>query len=478
MSEASNFTGPWVPPACSSENWSNESALAVLFALAIGCLAHPRGSLTYSKSGRIWRLSPHLGFVEALNLISKAAFGAWRGYSLNIICVTLLAVRAGNSWTSTEYESFQEDWRKEQRQEKHRISNASEDLGQGDDNELIPPVGRSQTIEAEEGRANMDLHRRIPRVGGPHGKGDPKDLTEEVQEASPDAMFLAQLDETERYEKGFTFRVMAWIPMLLSAVKLCAVKGYGGIWSPKVCGWMFVVSWFVVELLTVVASRHQLSEDEREKALMLSQQWRKTWSLRAERQKTIEDALINPFLIFLCFLEVDGGFILGRITCTILLGFNAWPLVAQTAGSYFFPHLKYSLWLDSFLWQPDGNLFWRFCMIPVELSTLFGFVFCPFIFYALFYFGLVYLIISPWAFVLLNLLCAFLVLRRGIPASTLRVSTWWQAMKMEDMDCLVPGYLALLQAILTVLRCTRVLNDYASYDCSTTTKASWYDWTL
>jgi hypothetical protein len=51
-------------------------------------------------------------------------------------------------------------------------------------------------------------------------------------------------------------------------------------------------------------------------------------------------------------------------------------------------------------------------------------------------------------------------------------------MKMEDMDCLVTGYLALLQAILTVLRYTRVLNDYASYDCSTTTKASWYDWTL
>jgi hypothetical protein len=211
---------------------------------------------------------------------------------------------------------------------------------------------------------------------------------------------------------------------------------------------------------------------------MLSRQWRKTWSLRAERQKTIEDALSKPFLIFLCFSEVDGGFILGRIICTILLGFNAWPLVAQTAGPYFFLHWKYFFWVESFLWQPDWSLFWRFCMIPGELSILFGFVFCPFIFYALFYFGLLYLIISPWALILLNLLCAFLILRRGTSASTLRVPPWWQAMKMEDMGCLVTGYLALLQAILTVLQYTRVLNDYASYYCSTTAKASWYDWTL
>lgn len=236
MSEASNFTSTWVPPACNPENWSNESALAVLFALAIGCLAHPRGSLTYNKSCRIWRLFPHLGFVEALNLISQAIAGVCRRYSLNIICVTLLSVRAENSWTTTEYVAFQEDWRKEQRQENHRIANVSEGLGQGDDVELIPPVGRSQTIEAEEGRANIDLHRRITRVGGTLGRNDSKDLSEEAQEASPDAIFLAQLEETERYEKEFAFRVMAWIPILLSTVKLCAVKGYGGIWGPKVCG--------------------------------------------------------------------------------------------------------------------------------------------------------------------------------------------------------------------------------------------------
>ncbi len=324
----------------------------------------------------------------------------------------------------------------------------------------------------------MNLHRRSTRVARPHEKNDPKEVSEEAHKASLDTIFLAQLDETERYEKGFIFRVMAWIPMLLAAVKLSAVKGYGGIWGPKVCSLMFFSSWIVTELVTIIASWHQLSEDEQEKALILSRQWRETWSLRAERQKTIEDALINPLLILLCFSEVDGGFILGRITCTILLGFNAWPLVAETAGSYFFPYMTYTLWLDSFLWQPDLSLFWRLCMIPGELSMLFGFVLCPFIFYAVFYFGLVYFIISPWTLIFLNILHTVSALRRGTPASTLRVSRSWQVLRMEDMDSLVSGYLALLQAILTVLRYTRVLNDYASYDCSSTKTAPWYDWTL
>jgi hypothetical protein len=83
-------------------------------------------------------------------------------------------------------------------------------------------------------------------------------------------------------------------------------------------------------------------------------------------------------------------------------------------------------------------------MIPAEGFMLFGFAFCPFIFYALFYFGLAYLIISPWAIVLLNLLRGFLALRRGMRASTLRVSPWWQAgygMLGSRVPCIASGHL-------------------------------------
>lgn len=40
-----------------------------------------------------------------------------RGYSLHLICVTLLAIRYGNTWTSTEYDAYQEEWEKQHAEE-------------------------------------------------------------------------------------------------------------------------------------------------------------------------------------------------------------------------------------------------------------------------------------------------------------------------------------------------------------------------
>ena len=115
-------------------------------------------------------------------------------------------------------------------------------------------------------------------------------------------------------------------------------------------------------------------------------------------------------------------------------------------------------------------------MTPVELFVLIVFffllivfVFYPFFFYAAPYFALIYFVAFPLPLYVLNLLCygiMGMILRRGAGP-----------MKLADMDGLVPGYLALGQAILTISRFTRLLNDYASYDCSNTTQTSWYDWT-
>jgi hypothetical protein len=49
--------------------------------------------------------------------------------------------------------------------------------------------------------------------------------------------------------------------------------------------------------------------------------------------------------------------------------------------------------------------------------------------------------------------------------------------KFAGVDWWMPGYLSFVQVVLTVLRYTRVLNSYASYDSSTTGQVSWYDWT-
>jgi hypothetical protein len=124
--------------------------------------------------------------------------------------------------------------------------------------------------------------------------------------------------------------------------------------------------------------------------------------------------------------------------------------------------------MGSFLYEPDWSYSTKSWMTPVELFVLIFFVVFPFFFYASVYFTRVYSVVFPWALHVLNPLCY------GIPGMILRRGAG--AMKLVDMDGLVPGYLALGQAILTILRFTRVLNDYASYDCSTTTQASWYDW--
>jgi hypothetical protein len=467
MAESSNSTITWAPPTCTPEHWSNGSALAILIALAVGCLAHPRGSLTFNKSGRIWRLSPHLGFVEALNLASKLLVAFRRGYSLHVACVTLLAIRYGNSWTSTEYNSYQEAYEKQQTKKKENSVTENQTFGdsvemraisgaqeqQGVDEDVIPSVGRSATIEAEEGRANVNLHRRTHQAAGPHNEDENThenrdgNSTKKPQQASPDAIFLSQLEETEQYEKDLTFRLLVWIPMLLSLVKIFSVTGGWSVWGPKVCGCMFFCSWFVTELITIVASRQQLSEKQRDTALRLGRLWRKSlevfevryaktklstelralwvqqhqlnmvrrgktqrkwWESQQEKMKwvaellaieastrqrskeswdvateltklkeeekgTFETALIDPRRIFLPW-ELEGPFILSRICCTILLGFNAWPLVSKTVSMYFIPYWRYYSWTDSFLWQPDWSYSTKSWMSPVEFFVLTVFV--------------------------------------------------------------------------------------------------------
>jgi hypothetical protein len=234
--------------------------------------------------------------VEALNLASKLLVGLMRGYSLHVACVTLLAIRYGNSWTSTEYSSYQEAW--EDKQTKKEENSLTENQSFGDsvemraisgaqeqqalDEDVIPSVGRSATIEVEEGRANVNLHRRTNRAAGPHNEDEnilenrDGNSTKKAPQASLDAIFLSQLRETERYEKDLTFRLLVWIPMLFSLVKIFSGTGGWSVWGPRVCGCMFFCSWFVTELITIVASRQQLSEKQRETALKLGRLWRKS----------------------------------------------------------------------------------------------------------------------------------------------------------------------------------------------------------
>jgi hypothetical protein len=369
----------------------------------------------------------------------------------------------------TEYELFQEEWREEQRHGKHESSHRSENSGQGNHDEPIQAVRRSRTIEAEEGRENVDLHRRIPRVSGPQ-RSDSEETNEGVEEASPDFVFLAQLGETEQYEKGLTFRAVAWIPMLLALAKMFAVEGGWSIWGPKFYGWLFLSSWFTTEIVFIYASRHTLSTDEREKSLSLSREWRKPWSLPKEKMKSI-----NTALSFLDDCEPQDEFQLGPAACNVLQGFNSWPLAFTPAVAIFRVAWTAYTWTVALPYGQGMSVWTMFLTLPISffISPIVGILAA---YPGVMYIALIYCVTSGWVLYWMERGVLFFSGRLGV--SQKRLSRWKQATKVDDSDGLVPGYLALFQATLTVLRYARVLNDFASYDCSTTTQAVWYDWTL
>lgn len=205
----------------------------------------------------------------------------------------------------------------------------------------IESVERSATFDAEEGRANGNLHRGASRMAAPEDEGGIEmiEMTNRADEGTNieatqgaeistnapnpqafnvellsrqvhltfdpenrqsmfDSMFLTHLEETQEYEKGMTFRLLVWVPMLLALLKILSVTGGWSILGPKVCGCMFFCSWLTAELITIVASRGRLSREQRDRAAQLSRCWRKEWG---------EEIRLST---------------LGLLSCTLLLGFN------------------------------------------------------------------------------------------------------------------------------------------------------------
>lgn len=114
-------------------------------------------------------------------------------------------------------------------------------------------------------------------------------------------------------------------------------------------------------------------------------------------------------------------------------------------------------------------------MVPIEVLVHYLFTVAPFTLYVTAYFWFIALVATPLGLHGLTLLLLLLASLSGMPERI--ASDRYYAVKIAGVDGWMPGYLSLGQVVLTVLRYTRVLNDYASYDCSTTGQVSWYDWT-
>lgn len=56
------------PESPSSQQWSAGSAFFTVTATCFGFYAQPRGSLLFSKSGRVWRLSPLYALADTITI--------------------------------------------------------------------------------------------------------------------------------------------------------------------------------------------------------------------------------------------------------------------------------------------------------------------------------------------------------------------------------------------------------------------------
>ncbi|PMD38819.1 hypothetical protein L207DRAFT_513300 [Hyaloscypha variabilis F] len=101
--------------SCPSTSWPGQSAFYFLLSLALGCISHPRGSLIFNRSSRVWRLSPIFLLIENGEIVFRilecvrAQGWKWRGKAVRVYMYAILALREGNAWSQAEYDAFFEE---------------------------------------------------------------------------------------------------------------------------------------------------------------------------------------------------------------------------------------------------------------------------------------------------------------------------------------------------------------------------------
>ncbi|EED14344.1 hypothetical protein TSTA_105550 [Talaromyces stipitatus ATCC 10500] len=91
-----------------------------------------------------------------------------------------------------------------------------------------------------------------------------------------DRIFQEHLNIVGDFEKGPSFRVFVWFPMILQVIKLAVVGGPGAILT-QVTGWSYFGAWLSIEILMVTISQRPLTAPERAQATSLSRRWRKSY---------------------------------------------------------------------------------------------------------------------------------------------------------------------------------------------------------
>uniref|UniRef100_A0A093W2Z6 Uncharacterized protein n=1 Tax=Talaromyces marneffei PM1 TaxID=1077442 RepID=A0A093W2Z6_TALMA len=215
------------PQLCTDANWSAGT--------------HPRGCLFWNRSGRMWRLTPAFAFLELCIIWKRVALSLWERVPFRVIAHTLMAVRVGNSWHPSDIKEFLQ-----------------------------------KTRETTDGEAQL-LSTGETHIHGPYrplGRFKPRD--ELRYYATCDLIFQEHLNIVGDFERGPSFRIFIWIPMVLQAIKLGIVGGPGAILT-QVAGWVYFMAWLSIEILMIAIAERPLTVPERERATSLSRRWRKNF---------------------------------------------------------------------------------------------------------------------------------------------------------------------------------------------------------
>lgn len=198
------------PKSLSSAQWSAGSAFFTVAATCFGFYAQPRGSLLFSKSGRVWRLSPLYAFADTItifwvwtNALCRVHQFYQRWPSFRTMAVSILVMRIAN-----DKDAFQET-------AGVRIYHA-------------PKIRRSSTLSGSNTQDDNSMSRFF--------------------------------EEVDRFESGPSFRIFVWTPMLLQFVKLLVVRGS---WLPRSLGFIFFLSWLINDILLIAASSDTLTSTEK-----------------------------------------------------------------------------------------------------------------------------------------------------------------------------------------------------------------------
>jgi hypothetical protein len=304
--------------SCPPTSWAPSSAFYFLLSLALGCISHPRGSLTFNRSSRAWRLSPIFLLIENIKILTqlfqcvRSQGWRWNGKAVRIYAFAILALREGNVWRQGEYDAFfgeegnerflvgEEDGEEEfvvVRRDGEIVEGGGS--GEGIQRDGIGPGGsrlsritRRATDRMEEGRGSPPAASAECSIAGdptrlsledwftigsrvPSSKGR-RALTEgETMIAKRkakrllDARFRRNLEQVQDYEKGPTFRLSLWYPMVVQLAKAASVSGARFTIS---MGMIYLASFLVIEGC-LFAARKPLNDDDRVKALKLLREW-------------------------------------------------------------------------------------------------------------------------------------------------------------------------------------------------------------